>query len=96
MRIEWTHTRPRAASLNLGRLWARAESDEAFLLGLRDVVAAHGGMGHLADATGLNRESLYRTLSTKGNPRLESLALILQAQGLQLSFAAASGDPRAA
>jgi len=53
-------------------------------------------MGHLADATGLNRESLYRTLSTKGNPRLESLALILQAQGLQLSFAAASGDPRAA
>jgi probable addiction module antidote protein len=72
------------------------ESDEAFLLGLRDVVAANGGIARLSEATGLNRETLYRTLSTKGNPKLSSLGLILQALGLQLNFAASDNDPRAA
>jgi len=72
------------------------ESDEAFLLGLRDVVEARGGMANLAKATSLNRETLYRTLSATGNPRLSSLGLILQALGLQLNFAASGDGPRAA
>ena len=33
------------------------EGDEIFLIGLRDVVDAQGGMAHLAEATGLNRET---------------------------------------
>jgi len=42
-------------------------------------------MGALADKTGLSRETLYRTLSNKGNPRLDTLAAILAAFGLRLS-----------
>ena len=41
---------------------------EVFLLALRDVVDSYGGMGKLAVSTSLNRENLYRMLSTKGNP----------------------------
>jgi DNA-binding phage protein len=33
----------------------------------------------------LNRETLYRTLSENGNPRLDTLAAILDAFGLRLS-----------
>ena len=72
------------------------EGDEVFLIGLRDVVAAQGGMAHLAEATGLNRETLYRTLSENGNPRLSSLGLIVEALGFRLSIEAPENDPRAA
>jgi len=40
------------------------------------------GMTTLAERTGLSRETLYRTLSDKGNPRLDTLAAILSAFGL--------------
>jgi hypothetical protein len=39
---------------------------------LRTVVDAVGGMAALADKTGLSRETLYRTLSERGNPRLDT------------------------
>ena len=72
------------------------EGDEVFLIGLRDVVDAQGGMFKLAEATGLNRETLYRTLSGNGNPRLSSLGLIIEALGLRLSIESPEDDPRAA
>lgn len=62
------------------------DSEEVFLLGLRNVVEACGGIGKLASNTSLNRESLYRMLSGEGNPRLSSLAVILDALGIQLQF----------
>lgn len=43
------------------------------------------GMAELARRTGLNRETLYRTLSESGNPRLDTLAAILAAFGLRLA-----------
>lgn len=43
------------------------------------------GMAELARRTGLNRETLYRTLSESGNPRLDTLGAILDAFGLRLS-----------
>ena len=43
------------------------------------------GMAELARRTGLNRETLYRTLSERGNPRLDTLGTILEAFGLRLS-----------
>lgn len=52
------------------------------------------GMTELARRTGLSRETLYRTLSSKGNPRLDTLAAILAAFGLRLSVLPAS-KPRA-
>ena len=53
---------------------------------LRTVADAVGGMTALAEKTGLSRETLYRTLSEKGNPRLDTLAAILAAFGLRLSI----------
>ena len=59
---------------------------EGFLLALRQVADARlGGISKLSDETGLNRESLYRTLSDKGNPELSSLDKLLHALGLRLS-----------
>jgi len=52
---------------------------------LRTVADSLGGMAVLADRTGLSRETLYRTLSDKGNPRLDTLSAILAAFGLKLS-----------
>ena len=56
-------------------------------IALRTVADAVGGMAALAEKTGLSREALYRTLSSKGNPRLDTLAAILAAFGLRLSVA---------
>jgi probable addiction module antidote protein len=70
-----------------GYLTACFEQGEAeFLLGLRDVVEAHGGIGQLAKAAKLNRESLYEVLSKDGNPTLSTLASILSALGIHLQF----------
>jgi len=65
------------------------EGDPAFLLqALRDIAEAHGGVARIAEKTGLNREALYRTLSSRGNPQLKSLTAILDATGLRLSVTA--------
>ena len=59
---------------------------EAFLLALRNVTEAHGGITKLSQETHLNRQNLYRILSTTGNPRLLTLGVILKALGLRLSI----------
>ncbi len=61
-------------------------STELFLIALRNVAEANGGVGAIAEATRLNRQSLYRTLSREGNPTLSSLLPVLRAVGLNLSF----------
>ena len=62
---------------------------EVFLLALRDVAEARlGGIKQLADVTKLNRESLYRMLSEKGNPELNSLNVILSTLGFRLALRA--------
>jgi probable addiction module antidote protein len=57
-------------------------------IALRTVAEAIGGMRALAEKTGLSRETLYRTLSATGNPRLDTLAAILDVFGLRLSVQA--------
>ena len=59
-------------------------SQEVFLLALRDVAEARG-MSETARSAALNRESMYRTLSRRGNPRLSSLSALLHASGLRLA-----------
>ena len=66
------------------------DSEEVFLLGLRNVVEARGGVSVLSKKTSLNRENLYRSLSKKGNPKFSSLSAILEALGIQLQFSAVS------
>ena len=63
---------------------ALEENDqEIFLLALRDIAEAHG-FTNVAQETLLNRENLYRMLSTTGNPRLSSLNSLLHSMGLRL------------
>lgn len=57
------------------------------LLMLRAVAEAYGGLGAVAAQAGVSRESLYRTLSPKGNPTLKTLIAILNTLGLRLSVA---------
>lgn len=63
-----------------------AEKDhEAFLIALKDVVDASGGIGELATRLRLRRPSLYKILSSHGNPTLETLQQILRPLGLRMS-----------
>jgi probable addiction module antidote protein len=65
------------------------EGPEVFLIGLRDVVEAQGGIARTAELSKLNRENLYRLFSRDGNPRLTSLNSVLPALGLKVTFEAA-------
>ena len=62
---------------------------EAFLLALRHVAEAQGGIGKLSKKTHLNRESLYKTLSSKGNPKLQTIGLLLKGLGFEFHIKAA-------
>jgi probable addiction module antidote protein len=60
-------------------------NEQVFLLAVRNVVDATTGMAELANKTHLNRESLYKTLSEKGNPQLSSIRAILEGLGYRLT-----------
>lgn len=62
------------------------DGEEVFLLAVRDVAEAQGGISSLAKTTKLNRENLYDMLSKRGNPRLSSIALVLDRLGLAVKF----------
>jgi probable addiction module antidote protein len=64
-----------------------SEDDDprAYLLALRKVVDARCGMTLLAEKTNLSRETLYRTLSVRGNPTIKTLKAVLKATGLDLN-----------
>ena len=56
----------------------------ALMLALRSVAEAQGGLGKLAENVSMKRENLYRALSEKGNPTLETLRDVLN--GLHLKI----------
>ena len=59
---------------------------KAIQLVLRDIAKAQG-MSELARKTNLNRESLYKSLSAKGNPSFASIMKIMDALGLKITLA---------
>ena len=67
------------------------EADEpgVLLLALRHVAEARGGVAKVAKSAGIERESLYRALSPRGNPRLSTLVAVTKAMGLKLTVEAA-------
>jgi len=58
---------------------------------LRHMAEAFGGVARLADKAELNAKTLYRTLSSKGNPEMKSLVGILKAMGLRLAVTPLAG-----
>ncbi len=61
---------------------------ESFLLAVRDVAAAQGGMSELVKRVSFTREGLYKALSENGNPHLKTIGEILQGLGFKLSIEA--------
>ncbi len=85
---------PREAAAYLNA--AMEEGDrELFLLALRNVAEAHGGMSAVSEKAKLNRESLYRMLSKKGNPEIKSILTLLNSMGLRLTVEPKGGLPKA-
>ena len=64
------------------------DDPELFLLALRNVAEAQGGVAQLAKKSKLNRESLYKILSARGNPEFRSLDALLHALGFRLTVTA--------
>lgn len=69
---------------------ALEEEDEprVLLITLRHLAQARG-VAKVAKAAGIERESLYRALSVRGNPRLSTLVAVIKAIGLRLTVEAA-------
>lgn len=86
---EWLIEQLRDPEMSVAYLNAAlAEGDQAaFMLALRNVAKARGGVAAVARHAGMNRVALSRALSQKGNPELYSLSRILDAAGLRLLIA---------
>jgi probable addiction module antidote protein len=62
---------------------ALEESSESFLKALK-IVAQAKQMAKVARNAGIQRETLYRSLSGQGNPTLDTLSSVLKAVGLRI------------
>ncbi len=65
--------------------YSKDRDADAFLLALRDIAVAQGGLRKLASETNLNHAGIYRALGTGGNPKLDTLEKILRSLGFRLS-----------
>lgn len=86
--IEMLRDDPAFADEYLRAAMEQADQDggrEALLSALRHVAEAQG-MAQVAERAGIQRESLYRALSPKGNPTLKTLVAVLEAAGLRLAI----------
>jgi len=79
---------PEYAAAYLAQVLEEADK-AAFLIALKDVVEAGGGVGSLAQRVAIKRPSLYRILSGKGNPTLATLQDILKPLGMRVSVTTA-------
>ncbi len=70
--------------------WLEEAPDDAagIARALGDIARAKG-MGQVAKDAGVSRESLYRALSTKGNPSLATILKVTKALGVKLHVQAA-------
>jgi probable addiction module antidote protein len=76
-------TNPQTAASYLNA--ALNDSNEMFLKALRNVAEA-GTIAKVAKKAGVRRESLYKTLSDRGNPRLDTLNSVLSVLGLRIAI----------
>ena len=66
------------------------DDPHVFLLALKDVAEARGGMSELSKKSSLNRQSLYRSLSKTGNPKLVNICAILASLGFEFHITPAA------
>lgn len=73
------------------------EGDPSLLQAALGDVAKARGMSEIARSAHVGRESLYKSLSADGNPSFQTIAKVLAALGIRMSFSpvAASGPKQA-
>ncbi len=76
---------PAFASEYLKAAFEDSDEPQVLLIALRHLAEARGGIAKVAKASGIERESLYRALSPRGNPRLSTLVAVTKAIGLRLT-----------
>ena len=64
--------------------YAQHQNLSALLASLR-IIARVRGISEIAEAAGITRQGLQKALSAKGNPRLDTLGLILGGMGYRLA-----------
>ena len=62
------------------------EGDPALLQAALGDIAKARGMTNIAREIGVSRESLYKSLSSSGNPSFRTIAKVSRALGLQMEF----------
>ena len=62
-------------------------NDPAFIAKALGTIARARGMSQIAKKAGLSRESLYKALSTEGNPEFGTVIRVMHALGLKFSVA---------
>ncbi|MCW2314347.1 addiction module antidote protein [Rhodoferax antarcticus] len=87
---DWLKTQLADAEFAAEYLNAAGEDDDpkTYLTALRQVVEARGGIASVAGKADLSRETLYRTLSVRGNPTIKTLTAVLKATGLKFGVTA--------
>jgi probable addiction module antidote protein len=75
--------------LFLEACFEEAGDDATFIATALGEVARAKGMSDIAEATGLTREGLYKTLSKNGNPSFSSILKVMKALGIKLKPEAA-------
>jgi len=87
---DWLLERLKSANFAAEYLNAASEDDDprSYLIALRNVVDARGGIAAVAQKTSLSKETLYRTLSARGNPTIKTLTAVLNATGLKIAVSA--------
>jgi probable addiction module antidote protein len=63
---------------------ALEENDPTLIAAALGDITRAKGMTQIAKKTGLGRESLYKALSTEGNPELSTVLKVVSALGLKL------------
>ncbi len=78
-------TDPAATAAVLDALLASGREHEV-LDALRLLAKASGGIGRIAERSGLHRTHLYRVLSPAGNPEMSTIGAVLKTLGLRLAI----------
>ena len=74
---------------------ALEDGDSGVIAAALGDIARSKGMTQLAKDTGLGRESLYKSLSSEGNPELATVLKVVGALGLRLHAVPADDDQAA-
>jgi probable addiction module antidote protein len=86
--VEELRQNPKFAAEYLKAALEDQDEPRVLLIAMRHIAEARGGVAKVAKAAGIQRESLYRALSARGNPRLSTLLAVAQAMGLKLTVEA--------